>query len=91
MTPLTTERLFWRCGAHTAEPNIGTYGPIPPIAYYQYLRFSVARGGTGATPFWGHFLGTRLGDFLGNELYLYYNPVKTIRSKLPGNEQISST
>ena len=22
MTPLTTERLFWHCGAHTAEPKL---------------------------------------------------------------------
>ena len=44
-TPLTTERIFWHCGAHTAEPKAGTCGLIPPIPYYQCLLFSVARGG----------------------------------------------
>ena len=24
----TTERLFWHCGAHTAEPKLGPYGPL---------------------------------------------------------------
>ena len=41
---LTTERLFWHCGAHTAEQKIGPIGPIPPIRVYQNLPFSVARG-----------------------------------------------
>ena len=43
----TTERLFWHCGALTAEPKvvpIGTIPPIPPIPDYQNLLFSVARG-----------------------------------------------
>ena len=44
MTLLTTEPLFWHCGAHTAEPEIGLIRPIPPIPYYQNLLFSVARG-----------------------------------------------
>ena len=30
MTLLTTERLFWHCGAHTAEPKLGLARPIPP-------------------------------------------------------------
>ena len=42
-TPPTTERLFWHCGAHTAEPKVGPYGPIP---YDRYLLISVARGST---------------------------------------------
>ena len=42
--PLTTEQLFWNCGAHTAEPNVGPIGPIPPIPYYKHLLFCVARG-----------------------------------------------
>ena len=29
MTLLTTERLFWHCGAHTAEPKLGMVMPIP--------------------------------------------------------------
>ena len=42
MTLLTTvtERLFWHCGAHTAEPKVGLIRPIP---HYQSLLFSVAR------------------------------------------------
>ena len=36
---ITTERLFWHCGAHTAEPKLGTRGPIPPIPYYQICCF----------------------------------------------------
>ena len=31
MALLTTERLFWHCGAHTAEPKISRWGPIPPF------------------------------------------------------------
>ena len=47
MTPLTTERLFWHCGAQTAEPKVGdVFPPIPPIPDYQNLLFSVARGGS---------------------------------------------
>ena len=42
MTLLTTGRLFWHCGAHTAEPKIDDMSPIPPIPYYQKLLFSVA-------------------------------------------------
>ena len=45
MTLLTTERLLWQCGTHTAEPNTGDISPIPPIPYYQNLLFSVAREG----------------------------------------------
>ena len=41
---LTTEHLFWHCGAHTAEPKIVPIGTIPPIPCYQNLLFSVARG-----------------------------------------------
>ena len=45
MTLLTTERLLWHCGAHTAVPKIGDISPIPPIPYYhQNLLFSEARG-----------------------------------------------
>ena len=44
MALLATERLFWHCGAHTAEPKIGLIGPHSPIAYCRNLLFSVARG-----------------------------------------------
>ena len=44
---LTTERLFWHCGAHTAEPRIVPMGTIPPIPSYQNLLSSVARGTLG--------------------------------------------
>ena len=36
---LTTARMFWQCGAHTAEPKIGTSRLILPIPYYQYYEF----------------------------------------------------
>ena len=39
MTPLTTERLFWHCGAHTAKPNISPTRPIPPIPYTDICCF----------------------------------------------------
>ena len=29
MALLTTERIFWLCGAHTAEQTIGSMEPIP--------------------------------------------------------------
>ena len=35
MTLLSTERLFWPCEAHTAEPKIGLIRPIPPIPNCQ--------------------------------------------------------
>ena len=42
---ITTERLLWHCGAHTAEPKLGPMGPIPPIfRINQSLLFSVVRG-----------------------------------------------
>ena len=31
--PITTERLFWHCGAHTAKPKNGVWTPILPIPY----------------------------------------------------------
>ena len=34
---LTTERLFWHCGAHTAEPKLVPMGPIPPMPDYQFV------------------------------------------------------
>ena len=30
MRLLTTEQLFWHCGAHTAKPKFGAWTPIPP-------------------------------------------------------------
>ena len=39
MTLLATERLFWHCGAHTAEPKIDDMSSIPPIPYHQNLPF----------------------------------------------------
>ena len=41
---LTTERLFWHCGAHTAEQKIVTMVTIPPIRITKTFLFSVARG-----------------------------------------------
>ena len=44
---MTAERLFWHCGAHTAEPKLGARRAIPPIPYYDryyILLCSVARG-----------------------------------------------
>ena len=41
---VTTERLFWHCGAYTASRKIVIMVTIPTIPYYQSLLFSVARG-----------------------------------------------
>ena len=44
MALLTTERLFWYCGAHTAEQTIVPIRDDFADPYYQSLLFSVARG-----------------------------------------------
>ena len=44
MTLLTTERLFWHCGNHTAEPESASRGRF---LITKNLLFSVARGSTG--------------------------------------------
>ena len=37
MALLTTERLFWHCGAHTTEPKISHWGPIPQFLITKNL------------------------------------------------------
>ena len=44
MALLTTGRLFWHCGAHTAGPKFDPMGPISPIPEYQSSLCCVARG-----------------------------------------------
>ena len=65
MTLLTTERLLWHPGAHTAEPNIGDISPITPIPYTKiccFLRYvgCSARGAASRGSSLGHTrTGTR--------------------------------
>ena len=59
MTLLTTERLFWRCGAHTTKPESAPMGADSFIN--QNLLLSVARGhlARGMAPPVGYVRGGR--------------------------------
>ena len=68
MALVTTERLFWHCGAHTAEPNIGLIRLIPLIPYYQNVLFSMARGGRLSSVATGQHASARGGRAQGETL-----------------------